>query len=69
MFSNEVVISEEDKALLMEHIAIVDSILDKYPYELYEKRSDAVTAMSRAKSYTKNAKQWIGYLYTSIEDD
>lgn len=62
MFSNEVLVEKSDKERLVELLREADTILNKYPYEIYD-GSDTVTTMSRAKSFTKDAKKWCGYLH------
>ena len=62
MFSNEVLVEKEDKERLVELLKEANSILNKYPYETYND-SHTVTAMSRAKSFTKESEKWCSYLY------
>ena len=61
MFSNEVVISEEDKDQALYHIKKVNEILNEYPYQSCIGNTE--TNMSRAKTASKNAQEWIKSLY------
>lgn len=66
IFENEVIISEVDKNEALYHIRAVNKILNKYPYcSCY---ANTVTTVSRAKTYSKNAEEWIGYLHTPITE-
>ena len=62
MFSNEVLVEKSDKERLVELFREANTILNKYLYEIYND-SHTVTAMSRAKSFTKEAEKWCNYLY------
>ena len=62
MFSNEVLVEKPDKERLVELLREANTILDKYPYEIFD-GSHTVTTMSRAKSFTKDAEKWCGYLH------
>lgn len=67
MFSNEVLISKEDKQRLMALLKEADSILSKYPYENHIDNVHTVTTMSRAKGHLSEAVEWCGYLHTEKE--
>lgn len=62
MFSNEVLVEKIDKERLVELLREANTILEKYPYETYD-GSHTVTNISRAKTLTKEAERWCGYLY------
>ena len=66
MFSNEVIILEDDKIKILDYIRQINEILDKYPYE--NGRAHTVTTMSRAKSAAHEAEEWISYLYTPKDE-
>jgi hypothetical protein len=61
MFSHEVVISEEDKDDALYHIKKVNEILNNYRYQCGDGTIE--TNMSRAKTSSKNAQEWIKSLY------
>lgn len=66
MFENEVIVSEADKKEALYHINEVNKILNKYRYSSCF--ANNVTTISRAKTYSKNAAEWIGYLHTPITE-
>lgn len=61
MRSSTVYVTKEDKEELVKHIDAVNKILNKYPYS-NDYSDHFVTTMSRAKTFSKDAQQWIGYL-------
>ncbi len=63
MFSNEVLIEKQDKETLMSNIKIINDILDKYAYST-NYNLHTVTSMSRAKTLSKEAEEWIKLLHT-----
>lgn len=65
MLKNEVVVEKEDKEKLVALISEMDSILSKYPY--MSCFDSTITNISRAKSFTKDAKKWIELLETNEE--
>jgi hypothetical protein len=62
MFSNEVLVEKSDKERRVALLREANTILDKYPYEIYD-GSHTVTTMSRAKNFAKDAEKWCGYLH------
>ena len=64
MFDNEVFIKKEDKAILLKNIEEINKILNKYPYYKDGTHYHTVTAISRAKNFSKDAEQWIRLLST-----
>lgn len=68
MFKNEVKIDPKDKQHLVELLAEAKSILDKYPY-FSVANYNAVTCMSRAKTYVNDAHEWITCLYTTDSEE
>lgn len=62
MFDNDIFIIESDKERLMELLKEADLILNKYPYVTFHE-SKKITAMSRAKTSVKEARQWCNYLH------
>ena len=66
MLGNEVIVSEVDKKEALYHINEVNKILRKYPYNSCF--ANSVTALSRAKTYSKKASEWIRYLHTPVTE-
>lgn len=64
MFDNEVLIKKQDKEILMSNIKNINDILDKYDYSSNYSLNTS-TAMSRAKSFSKEAETWIKILYAN----
>ena len=61
MRSSTVYVTKEDKEELVKHINAINEILNKYPYS--NDHSDYfITTMSRAKTLSRDALKWIGYL-------
>lgn len=56
-----VYVTNEDKEELIKYIDAINEILNKYPYS-NDYSDHFVTTMSRAKSFSKDAQKWIGYL-------
>lgn len=63
MNDNEVLIEKTDKERLVELLDEANSILDKYPFYVGNKIT-MVTAMSRAKGFVRQARDWCGLLST-----
>ena len=63
MFINEVIVDKKDKDRLVELLTEAHEILEKYPFFSAPNHS-TVTTISRAKTATKEAKQWCEYLET-----
>lgn len=66
MYNGEVAVTKEDKAELETLILKINEILNKYPYSS-DYSCNMVSAMSRAKNFSIDAKEWIGYLRTDEE--
>lgn len=66
MFPNEVIVKPEDKQELVALLTRANEILGKYPYD-NGVQSHTVTTISRAKSLTREAKEWCGYLHTAAD--
>lgn len=63
MFKNEVLIEKQDKEILQSSIETINEILDKYAYSK-DYSLNTVTSMSKAKTLSKDLKEWIELLYT-----
>ena len=61
MRSSTVYVTKEDKEELVKHINAINEILNKYPYS-NDHSDHFVTTMSRAKTLSRDALKWIGYL-------
>lgn len=66
MFNGEVPVLKEDKDKLEKLISDVNVILDKYDYSS-DYSCCRISAMSRAKGFSKDAKEWIRLLETEEE--
>ena len=62
MFTNEVIVNKKDKDRLVELLREAHEILEKYPFFSVPNHS-TVTTISRAKTATKEAKQWCELLH------
>ncbi len=60
-------VGAKDKKDALYHIKRVNEILDKYPFQSCF--ANTVTTISRAKSYAKDAEEWISYLHTHITEN
>ena len=61
MFENEVLIDSKDKEIILSNIKIINDILGKYEYS-NNYNLHTVTTMSKAKTVSKEAGEWIGLL-------
>ena len=69
MFRNEVIVSEQDKAELLDLLKKANEILDKYPYWNPAYPTDSpVTTISRAKGFVRDGLQWCSYLHTGPDE-
>lgn len=66
MYNGEVPVLKEDKEKLEKLITDVNEILDKYNYSS-DYSCHMISAMSRAKNFSKDARIWIGLLQTEEE--
>ncbi len=67
MFDNEVLITEQDKNILLSNIKGINDILNKYPCSS-DYNLPLVTVMSRAKGLANESENWIKLLYTESND-